>query len=203
MNYERREYVDLHVIDAIDQRTFERGGSDAKMLTDKLKATKIHLVPHVARDAKSLQEVITSIAEYRPSYTNPKQAIPYVHISCHGQKDGLHLGDNPLTPWSILSNTLLPLFEKTDYNVPLSLSSCWGYYGAQLAYGMDQKYQKRRPYYSLVGPKQEEKIGPLCESFGVFYYNLLVRFKSLKKSIKTATEKGGITLDYTYGSIVV
>jgi hypothetical protein len=125
-----------------------------------------------------------------------------VHISCHGKKDGLKLGDSTLTPWATLSDCLLPLQETTDYNVPLSLSSCFGYYGAGLAEEISGNYRKRRPYYSLVGPNDEIPIGKLCDAFGIFYYNLLVKFESLKQSIEDARSKTGIPLDYTYGSVV-
>lgn len=202
MNYKSRTYVDLHVIDAIDSKWLKQGYSEALMLRYFLKDTNIQIVSHLAWDIKSLQCVIAGITDYRPHYCDPRKAIPYLHISCHGTKLGLHLGDSPLMPWSSLSEVLLPLQIKTDYNVPLSLSSCWGYHGATLAYVMDAHYRKRRPYYSLVGPTRPEKMAPLCNAFGVFYYNLLVRYRSMKQSVIAANQNGNAKLDYTYGSEV-
>lgn len=203
MNYKSRTHVDLHVIDAIGEEWLKSGHSEALMLRYFLRHTKILIVSHLAWDVQSLQRVISQIADFRATYRNPRKAVPYVHISCHGTKRGLRLGDAPLVAWDILSKVLLPLQRTTDYHVSLSLSSCWGYYGAQLADGMDPQYEKRRPYYSLVGPKDEENIVELCKTFGYFYTNLLVRFKSLKRSIEIANQEGKTELDYTYGSVVV
>jgi hypothetical protein len=202
MNYKSRKYVDLHVIDAVNEEWMKNGASEALMLRFFLRRTSIHIVSHLAWDVNSLQGVIAGVAGYRPQYCDPRKAIPYIHISCYGKKDGLNLGDSALMPWSQLSECLLPLQEKTDYNLPLSLSSCFGYYGAQLAKEISPKYKKRRPYYSLVGANDEIPIGILCDAFGILYYNLLVKFSSLKQSIQAARDKTGVPLGYTYGAVV-
>jgi len=203
MNYRSRNYVDLHVIDAIEEGILKSGYSEALMLRYYLKETNIHIVSHLAWDMKSLCRVITAIANYRPQYCAPRRAIPYLHLSCHGTKTGLYLGDSPLTSWEVLSDCLLPLQQLTDYNLPLSLSSCWGFYGAQLAYAISQKYKKPRPYHSLVGPMTQKGIGELCEAFGIFYCNLLVRHKSIKQAVAIANQQGKIDLNFTFGSEVV
>jgi hypothetical protein len=151
---------------------------------------------------KGINDVIADIRNYRDSYVCARYAVPYVHISCHGRKDALELGESDEMPWSVLSEALLPLLDTTDYHVALSLSSCWGYHGASLAYVMGKGYRKERPYYSLVGPPDKEDIRPLCATFAEFYRQLLVNFKRLKKSVESANRIGPAKLDYTYGSHV-
>jgi hypothetical protein len=195
--------VDLHVIDAIDERSLKAFGSEAEMLKEGLRGTPISIISHSAHDVKSISEVISDIRTYRDSYIDPRYAVPYVHISCHGRKDALQLGQRDEMPWDILSQALLPLLETTDYHVALSLSSCWGYHGASLAYVMTKQYRKKRPYYSLVGPPKSEDIRPLRATFVEFYRQLLANFRGLKKSIEFANRVGPAKLDYTYGSRVV
>jgi hypothetical protein len=202
MNYRTREHVDLHVIDAIDEAAFASGASDAAMLNENLRDTSINIVSHVARDVEALCKIIDDIGNHRRSYVDPRKAIPYVHISCHGTVDDLCLGHSVRLSWSELSALLLPLQEKTDYNVPLSLSSCYGYHGAKLAYEIAPKYRKRRPYHSLVGPRKEEYIIPLCAAFGRFYRYLLVDFKPLGETVALVRDETAITLDFTFGSCV-
>jgi len=202
MNYKSRHFVDLHVIDAIDEASFNKGYSDATILREALQGTSINIVAHVARDIPSLKATVEAVSNYRKSYIDPRTAIPYVHISCHGTTDDLLVGDTDVMPWNVLSEALLPLQEKTDYNVPVSLSSCWGYHGAQLAYTLDAGYQKQRPYYSLVGPQRKEGILALGDTFGRFYRHLLVDFTSLKQAITSTNNEGSVQLDYTYGSCV-
>jgi len=202
MNYKSRHFVDLHVIDAIDEASFNKGYSDAAILRKALKDTSINIVAYIARDTQSLKATISEITNYRRSYVDPRTAIPYIHISCHGTRDDLTVGEADTMPWSVLSEALLPLQEKTDYNIPLSLSSCWGYHGAKLAYVRDAKYRKRRPYYSLVGPPQKEGILALGNAFGRFYRYLLTDFKDIRSAVALANKEGSAKLDYTYGSCV-
>jgi hypothetical protein len=202
MNYKGRKHVDLHVIDAIDKASLRKWGSEADLLREALRDTPINIVSHAAHDVKTVNDVITYIRTYRGSYVDPRYAVPYIHISCHGRKDALILGESEEMRWAVLSEALLPLLETTDYHVALSLSSCWGYRGAELAYVMSEKYQKRRPYYSLVGPTKTEKIPPLCAAFAELYRQLFVNFRNLKQSVRLANKLGRTQLDYTYGSYV-
>jgi hypothetical protein len=80
------------VIDAIDESSFGRGASDAKMLEEALSKTSLNIETYIARDIRSLKDTIVTIARYRRSYCDPRKAIPYIHISCHGSKDYLILG---------------------------------------------------------------------------------------------------------------
>ena len=168
MNYKSRTHVDLHVIDAIDKDFLAAWGSGGEMLRKALDGVAINIVAHSAVDAASLCEAFETIRNYRATYIHPRHSVPYVHISCHGRQDALILGEGHEMKWSELSEALLPLLKTTDYHLALSLSSCWGYHGASLAYVMSGRYVKRRPYYSLVGPIKEEEARPLCAAFAEF-----------------------------------
>jgi hypothetical protein len=203
MNYKSRTHVDLHVIDAIDKNFLATWGTEAEMLGKALAGAPIKIVAHSAVDSASLCEAFETIRNYRATYIYPRHSVPYVHISCHGRKDALILGDSQEMSWSELSEALLPLLKTTDYHLALSLSSCWGYHGASLAYVMSSKYVKRRPYYSLVGPLKDEDARPLCAAFAEFYRHLFLDFKRLKKSVHLANKIGPAKLDYTKGSHIL
>ncbi len=200
MNYESRTHVDLHVIDAIDDKSLKCWGSEADALRTRLVGTKINIYGHRATNVASFVETVGAIRTFRRSYIHARHAVPYIHISCHGRKDALILGESEKISWSVLSEALLPLLETTDYHVALSLSSCWGYHGGTLAYVMSRKYRKKRPYYSLVGPLKKERIPDLFDTFAEFYRQLLGNFRSLKKTIRIANEVNAAKLDYTKGS---
>jgi hypothetical protein len=202
MNYKTRTYVDLHVIDAIDQVSLRKWGSEADALRSALRNTPINVVPHSADSVGAFTEVINNIQIFRPSYVDPRHAVPYVHISCHGNRVGLVVGESEELSWRALSEVLLPLLETTDYHLALSLSSCWGYRGGELAYVMTERYRKRRPYYSLVGPTRKEKIPELCATFAEFYRRLLARYQKLKVAIQMANKVSPAKLEFTKGSRV-
>lgn len=202
MNYKKRIHVDLHVIDSVEKEDFDNGKTDSAMLKERLDDTSINIVAHEARDIDSLSAVLNTIAGQK-IYAFPRKAIPYIHIGCHGEQDGLILTDGQKVSWEELSVLLYPLQEQTDYNIPISLSACWGYHGAGLAYVIDPKYQKRRPYYSLVGPTKKEYPTPLNDAFARFYRHLLVDFEDTHAAVKSANAEGEVQLDFTRGSILV
>jgi hypothetical protein len=173
------------------------------MLRNALNGLPINIVAHSAIDAVSLCEVFETVQNYRASYVQPRHAVPYIHISCHGRKDALILGESKEMTWSELSEALLPLLKTTDYHLALSLSSCWGYHGASLAHVMSSKYVKRRPYYSLVGPPRKEDVRPLFAALAEFYRRLFVDFRRLKKSVELANNIASAKLDYTKGSHIL
>ncbi len=202
MNYRSRTYVDLHVIDAIDQLSLCDWGLDADALQNALADTSIHIVPHKAETVTMLIEVIDQIRTFRRSYMDPRHSVPYIHISCHGEEAGLIVGEGERLSWRALSQVLLPLLEATDYHLALSLSSCWGYHGLELAHVMNAHYRKRRPYYSLVGPLKDENIPELFQTFGEFYRRLLANFESLKTAVELANRVARPQLGFTKGSRV-
>ncbi len=199
MNYGSREWVDLHVIDALDAASLRDYGSDADMLTVALQGTSINIVSHTANDLSSFKSAISAIVDFRGAYIAPRKATPYVHISCHGRTDALVLGAGVEVPWAVLSEVLLPLAEKTDYHFPLSLSSCWGYRGAELAYVMIDGYLKRRPYYTLVGPTKPANIRPLCAAFSRSIAISSSSSGDLDRSVELANEGQSVKLDFTRG----
>jgi hypothetical protein len=202
MNYKSRAYVDLHVIDAIDNASLKRWGFEADALRTALEDTAVNIVPHTASDITTLIEAINDVRTYRRSYVDPRQAVPYIHISCHGNRTGLVVGESEQMSWRAFSEALLPLLETTDYHLALTLSSCWGYRGGELAYVMSEKYRKRRPYYSLVGPIKTEKIPELFAAFAEFYRQLLAKYRKLKTAVEFANKVSRAKLDFTKGSRV-
>src|SRR5205823_267302 len=107
MNYKSRRYVDLHVIDAIDKASSKKWGLEAVALRSALRDTQINVVPHVADSVGRFIEVINNIRISRPSYIDPRHAVPYVHISCHGNRAGLVVGEGDELSWPALSEALL------------------------------------------------------------------------------------------------
>jgi hypothetical protein len=202
MNYKSRRYVDLHVIDAIDNASLEKWGLEADAFRSALRDTSINVVSHTADGVATFIKAINEIRRFRPSYIDPRHAVPYIHISCHGNRAGLVVGESEQLSWPALSEALLPLLETTDYHLALSLSSCWGYRGGELAYVMTERYRKRRPYYSLVGPAKKEKIPELCATFAEFYRRLLARYQKLSVAVQMANKVSRAKLEFTKGSRV-
>jgi hypothetical protein len=198
----RNRIVDLHIIDALDTKWAEKGFSEALALRFRLRDTKVRIVSHYCWDLQSFKTVIENIRTYRTTYRNPRKAIPFLHIACHGVKDGLFLGDSEAVPWATLSECLLPLQKHMDYTLSLSLSACHGYYGYQLACEEMRGYLKKRPFYLLTGPRASLSTTELISAYAAFYKDLLHSYYSVKRAMVSANRqirKPKSFLDYSFG----
>jgi hypothetical protein len=188
MNYKTRTHVDLHIVDALEEKWASVGLSESAALRYRLRYTRINIVSHYCWDVASLENVIRGVASYRASYGSPRRAIPYLHIASHGSADGITLGDSHELPWAEFSRCLLPLQRKIDFTLPLSLSSCHGFYGYQLGAQSMKAYEKKRPFHTLVGPQGKLSSVELFDAFATLYFYLLHRFRSLSRSVAAAND---------------
>src|SRR5436190_822860 len=139
MNYQTRHYVDLHIVDALEEKWASVGLAESTALRYRLRFTRINIVTHYCWDVASFNKVIETISNFRFLYRFPRRAIPYLHIASHGKSDmdgcfiGITLGDSDVLTWTDLSQRLLPLQRRVDYTLPISLSTCGGFNGYQLA----------------------------------------------------------------------
>jgi hypothetical protein len=186
MNYKSRTWVDLHLVDAMEETWANQGLSEAAAIRYRLRNTEIRMVTHYCWDIPSLQRVISHIVWHRVAYLAPRYAIPYLHIASHGSPHGLTVGDNAQVSWSDLSQCLLPLQQRIDFTLPISLSSCWGFQGYQLATQTMASYQKKRAFHTLVGPQESLNSIELFNAWGAFYKCLLHDFDPLEKAVALA-----------------
>lgn len=186
MNYKSRKWVDLHLVDAMEEKWANVGLSESTAIRYRLRDTRIRMVSHYCWDLLSLQQVVADIVSYRWAYLAPRYAVPYLHIASHGSPEGLTVGDKTKVSWSALSECLLPLQKKIDFTLPISLSSCWGFEGYQLASQSMASYQKKRAFHTLVGPQEGVSSAELFDAWGVFYNCLLHDFDPLEKAVEFA-----------------
>jgi hypothetical protein len=186
MNYKTRKWVDLHLVDAMEEKWANQGLSESAAIRYRLRNTGIRMVSHYCWDIPSLQRVISNIVSYRFTYRWPRHAIPYLHIASHGSPDGLTVGNKTEASWSDLSECLLPLQQRIDFTLPISLSSCWGFEGYQLASQTMTSYEKKRAFHTLVGPQEGLSSWELFNAWGAFYNCLLHEFGPLEKAVALA-----------------
>lgn len=205
MNFKKRT-VDLHVIDAMDSESAANARSEALALRYHLRDTKIDISSHYAWDESSFEKAILRVRDHRAEYRSPREYIPYLHIACHGEPDALIIGDKVPIPWFKLNDLLVPLLEKIDYALPLTLSSCHGVFGYRMALQSLENREKKRPYHFLLGPQGALSSRELILSTSTFYRGLLEERLSLKESVERANqliEKPTSYLAYTFGSRVL
>lgn len=106
---------------------------------------------------------------------------PWIHIDCHGSIDnGLEFSNGSEIGWDELRKILIPLNIKAKFNLPLSLSTC---YGANFLGEIGSDKMEPSPCRLLMGPTTEVSPADLMRNFRSFYRNLFYGF-NLKNAVE-------------------
>jgi len=95
--------------------------------------------------------------------------IPLLHVSAHGDTNGLQLSDGYLMSWQELKELLRPVNQALNGSLVVCISSCKGYSGIQMAmYPEEVDY----PYFAIIGCGAEPTWGETAVGFATFYHHL-------------------------------
>lgn len=95
--------------------------------------------------------------------------IPILHISAHGDQDGIQLSDGHIITWSEFGEYLRPINQALGGSLVVCMSSCEGYSGVRMAmYSNDMDL----PYYALVGAGNKPTWAETAVAFATLYHQL-------------------------------
>jgi len=95
--------------------------------------------------------------------------LPLLHISAHGNSDGIQLSDGYVMPWAELKDHLRPVNEALGGSLVVCMSSCEGYSGIRMAMHTDQV---DLPYLALVGCAAKPVWGDTAVGYSTLYHRL-------------------------------
>jgi hypothetical protein len=95
------------------------------------------------------------------------RVAPIVHLSMHGNDDGIGLHDGTLVKWSDLRELLRPLNDALPNGVAICLSTCGGGSGIRMAM---TENKDEKPLYALVGTHQSIPWRDALTGFTTFYH---------------------------------
>jgi len=108
-----------------------------------------------------------------------ERVFPLLHLSAHGNQDGIELTDKTFIKWDELKNYLEPINESLYQNLWFGISSCSGFSACSMAMSSSTKL----PFYVLVGPTKKIPIDDVTIAFVTFYFNLLKKKSSGEKAV--------------------
>jgi len=120
---------------------------------------QVHSAEHLM---KLLGELTTHASE--------RGMLPLLNFDMHGSKDdGLRISEtSEYVPWAVLSQTLQGLNKATGNNLVVVGAACFG-----LRAIMPIKLDEPSPFFVLLAPEAEVKVGFLEENIPRFYRDLL------------------------------
>lgn len=97
--------------------------------------------------------------------------VPLLHISAHGDAQGIQLSDGYLMGWRELREHLRPINQALGGSLVVCMSSCEGYSGVQMAMAMDME-DSDLPYYALVGTGNKPTWAETAVGYATLYHQL-------------------------------
>ena len=94
--------------------------------------------------------------------------LPLLHISAHGNEDGIELTQGAFLPWERVRELVLPINRAMNGRLGLCMSSCHGANACQAAMGEDGA----EPFWFVVGPTEAVPWADLAIGYAAFYNRL-------------------------------
>ncbi|MGA6828118.1 hypothetical protein ACO9S2_10945 [Nitrospira sp. NS4] len=95
--------------------------------------------------------------------------IPLLHISAHGNTDGIQLSDGYVMPWAELKEHLRPVNQALGGSLVVCMSSCEGYSGIRMAMHPEEN---DLPYLALIGCGAQPTWGETAVGYSTLYHHL-------------------------------
>lgn len=135
-------------------------------------AVKLNGLP---REAKTAVSAIAFGASLKIGLVEAMKAhpdrLPLLHISAHGDAEGIQLSDGYVMSWAELKEHLRPINHAIDGWLIVCMSSCEGYYGVRMAMHVDDP---DLPYFALVGCGSKPTWGETAVGYATLYHQLAI-----------------------------
>ncbi|HWF43065.1 MAG TPA: hypothetical protein VG537_00335 [Candidatus Kapabacteria bacterium] len=119
------------------------------------------------RSVRTAVELTTELQRLTESV--PKLGVPILHLTMHGDEDGLQLSSGECIDWTELSPFIVNLNIATRNNLLITLAACFGLYlGAVNAKNWD-----RSAYWCVLGRLDPHSAGDFTNDYIRFYRNLI------------------------------
>lgn len=106
--------------------------------------------------------------------------LPILHLSMHGDNEGVALTNGEFLPWENLRKLLMPLTNAMEGNLLVCMSSCFGSSGCRMA----MHEEKEHPFGVLVGNTQSALWSDAAIAYISFYHLLFNKDISVEKCVE-------------------
>jgi hypothetical protein len=95
-------------------------------------------------------------------------APPVIHISAHGNIDGIALSSGELISWHDLREMMSPINDKMSDGLLVCFSTCSGYASVRMSMYLEDNI---RPFWAIVGSGGNVSWGDALVGFTSFYHH--------------------------------
>jgi hypothetical protein len=120
----------VHIIESPSPKDLLEERTEGRALSKMLKAAAIPHEHSLTIDRATFEE---ALSDRLMEAWKRHGCIPILHLSMHGNADGVQLGTGEFVTWHDLRQLLLPLVRQMQGSLLLCLSSCYGVSACRMA----------------------------------------------------------------------
>jgi hypothetical protein len=115
--------------------------------------------------AVNMNKFIDALSLFMDRNANAPDALPILHLSMHGYREGVSLTDDFCLTWDSLRDLLLYVAKG---KLLVCMSSCYGFSGCRMA----MSEHPQLPFLALVGHDAEVNLDDAAIGYAAFYHQL-------------------------------
>lgn len=166
----------VHIIESPNDRDLLKMRLEGRSLTE---AMNLAGVPWSYSLATTKAAFIESLgARLSQAYEQLEKRMPILHLSMHGNDEGLALTNGEFITWHELRELLLPLIDAMNGALLLCISACSGFSAVQMAMYEDE----HQPFWALVTHLNEARWSDASVAF-ITFYHLFFKEKSMDECV--------------------
>ncbi|MEG3876701.1 hypothetical protein QT972_04850 [Microcoleus sp. herbarium7] len=153
----------VHIIESPSADDLLDGRTEGRALSEVLNLAKIPYCYNLAINLETFNAALdTRLIEAFEYFKQP----PILHLSMHGNQDGVVLTDNTFISWANLQTLLAPLTNAMEGGLLICMSSCFGSTGCLMAMHRDAD----QPFWALVGNNNSVSWEDAAVAYVTFYH---------------------------------
>ena len=159
----------VYVIESPSDADLLDGRTEGRSLCEALRLAEIPRWYSLVTTSKTFEE---SIGGRLSEALSQRRLPPIIHLSMHGNNDGIGLTNGDFISWEDLRKLLAPLTNAMNGGLLICMSSCFGSAGCRMAMHEDSD----QPFWALVGNKASAVWADAGVAYITFYHLFFKNF---------------------------
>ena len=196
----------IYIIESPSEEDLQVGRTEGKALFESLTLAGCDVIYKLVKSKKEFDSAFEFVIEDFYEKKGKWSAMPFIHVSAHGDEDGIQLTNDDLIDWVDIATLLekinlaiefVPHFTEYSNDVSrivLCFSACKGFN----AFKIWNQTNKKCPYQCVVGPGTDIDWSDSLTAFITFYHLTNFKEKSFDEAVKIMNLSAGLVDDFKY-----
>jgi len=157
----------VYIIESPSAPDLYHGRSEGGLVAQTI---RLDLIPCVTRTAINTRAFVAALRIGLPEAMKMCPGrYPILHLSAHGEEEGIQLSSGEVVTWADLRSLLIPINKSLQGNLLLCISACKGYSACRMAMEVGSA---PHPYFAMIGNSGTPSWSDTAVSYLSFYHLL-------------------------------